>query len=120
MSGRAKERDLEALYARVPKIECRRLCQGACGPIPVASLERKRIRRKHHRLPTVEAGMRCSEVGVLGTCLIYDLRPLICRLWGVVDVDGMRCPHGCVPERWLTAAEGRAMLGELLTLSPAR
>src|SRR2546429_6087610 len=31
-----------------------------------------------------------------GRCTVYEVRPMICRLWGMVE--GMQCPHGCVPE----------------------
>lgn len=31
-----------------------------------------------------------------GRCSVYDDRPMICRLYGTVEV--MRCPYGCVPK----------------------
>lgn len=36
-------------------------------------------------------------------CSVYVVRPLICRLWGLVP--SMRCHFGCEPERWLTDAQ---------------
>jgi Fe-S-cluster containining protein len=42
-------------------------------------------------------------------CSVYEVRPLICRLWGVVD--SMPCLWGCQPEpRYLTTEEGYAFL----------
>ena len=49
-------------------------------------------------------------------CEIHEARPLICRLFGIVDIDLMRCPWGCVPERWLSDAESRALLEEVRAL----
>ena len=39
-----------------------------------------------------------------GRCSVYDIRPMICRLWGIVET--MLCHHGCKPDRVLTAEEG--------------
>lgn len=44
-----------------------------------------------------------------GLCSAHPARPMLCRLWGVVE--GMECPHGCLPRpRYLTAAEGHEYL----------
>lgn len=42
-----------------------------------------------------------------GRCSVYVVRPLLCRLWGMVDK--MRCPHGCVPSRWPADDEIKAI-----------
>ena len=50
-----------------------------------------------------------------GRCTIYDIRPLICRLYGTVkDNPRMQCAMGRAPKRnkMLTDAEARAMLEE--------
>jgi Fe-S-cluster containining protein len=41
-------------------------------------------------------------------CTVYEVRPLICRLWGLVE--SMPCPWGCKPERYLTHEEGHELL----------
>ncbi|HEV2379781.1 MAG TPA: hypothetical protein VG206_08280 [Terriglobia bacterium] len=51
---------------------------------------------------------------VAGQFFIYGVRPLICRLWGLVKA--MRCPHGCEPEQWLSDEEARAMLARVIQL----
>ena len=43
----------------------------------------------------------------IGTCRVYALRPMICRLWGMVDHPAMRCSFGCVPDRWVTHTEAK-------------
>lgn len=50
-----------------------------------------------------------------GLCEVYAARPLICRLWGVAAT--LRCPQGCEPERWLSAAEVEALIDEALARS---
>jgi Fe-S-cluster containining protein len=53
---------------------------------------------------------------VIGTCSIYSLRPMVCRLWGLVDHPFMRCLHGCVPERWVTSQEAREYFQAVLKI----
>jgi Fe-S-cluster containining protein len=48
---------------------------------------------------------RCSLL-VDERCTHYEIRPSICRLWGLVK-DTLECPFGCVPERWLTNEEAK-------------
>lgn len=110
---------LDAIYAALPAIDCKRLCQECCGPVMMSQLEWHRI---IHRLgkapqPTPEQAKRlqCPMLTDAGDCRVYDLRPMICRLWGLVEK--MRCPHGCEPERWLTDAEAAAILQAAETIS---
>lgn len=41
-------------------------------------------------------------------CSVYEVRPMICRLWGLVE--SMPCPWGCKPDRYLTHEEGLVLL----------
>jgi hypothetical protein len=44
-----------------------------------------------------------------GRCSVYDVRPTLCRLWGVVE--DMPCPWGCVPDGGrLPSIIGQALL----------
>lgn len=108
---------LDALYATLPRIECKRLCQECCGPVFMERLEWDRIGERLGRYPrpTAEqaAGLECPMLDADGGCGVYDIRPAICRLWGLVDGPLTRCPHGCEPERWLTEAEGYEFLGRV-------
>lgn len=110
---------LALIYAKVPKIACIGKCQACCGPIGAEDAEVtafEKVTGKPFPDPFVVLdlpGMTCPLLDVAtGRCSVYQHRPLICRLWGVIDRDGMRCPHGCKPERWLTDAEGHALMDE--------
>jgi hypothetical protein len=98
---------LEEIYARLPQIECKGLCHHECTYIALSDLEAERITDKIKRLPVF---------GSLEPCELYDVRPLICRLYGLEE--SMVCPHGCVPSKMLTEAEGNALLSEVGRLSP--
>lgn len=117
---------LEALYARIPAIKCQGKCASACGPIDMSALERARIRKKTHVTLTSDyarAFVALSETERLlhiapdcpllknGRCSAYEVRPLICRLWGVTRE--MVCNYGCVPERYLTFPEQLELFEEV-------
>lgn len=92
--------DIAAVYARIPRIECKGLCAESCGPIGCSAREVDAMLdagvvpprlRMHPKL-----GATCSHLTDEGRCAIYAHRPLVCRLYGVVS--GLRCPHGCKRE----------------------
>lgn len=122
---------LQELYDRVPEIpDCVGECHESCGPIEMSVRERERIReRTGYLIPRVDelrnggfgrlasnlaAGMKpqeavkgCLDCPLLTAdklCSVYEIRPMICRLWGASEA--MPCPHGCHPvPRPLTRTE---------------
>jgi Fe-S-cluster containining protein len=65
---------------------------------------------KHMDFYVPDSNIDCQFLmPIVGTCRVYKLRPLICRIWGTVDHPLMRCTHGCVPDRWLTHNEVKQM-----------
>lgn len=103
---------LEELYARLPRVACRGLCGGACGPILLTELEADRLRRAdpgRRPLRVVGEGSRsrCVYLTPRGKCAVYDVRPLICRVYGAVR--RLSCYHGCEPDRWMTDREFHAI-----------
>jgi Fe-S-cluster containining protein len=100
---------LEALYAQLPTVACKGLCSIACGPVPMSTLEAKRMRKADpwRRIPMIHENLRCVYLTDQNRCSVYDVRPLICRVWGVVK--RMSCMHGCIPTRWLSDHEFTAI-----------
>lgn len=107
--GLARQPDpdaVDALYRLLPRMECKGKCASACGPVPVTPLERQRIAEQGHRwvdgkvisLPDgTTAGTTCSALDQKRLrCRVYENRPMICRLWGLVEA--LKCPWGCIPE----------------------
>lgn len=89
---------LERLYASLPSIACKGLCSDCCGPIYVNSFEWERMGRPQWN----KASLKCPVL-VEKRCSVYEVRPLICRLWGLVDE--MPCPWGCKADRKMSEAE---------------
>ncbi len=97
---------LRALYASVPSVPCKGLCHDQCTLIPVAKAEREAIAdhtgRRVKTIPDMQqAVMRPADDGLTcrylkkSRCTIYEVRPMICRLYGAAE--GLECPHGCRP-----------------------
>lgn len=106
---------LEALYAELPALNCRQLCGAWCGPIKVGPTEWPRMVAAFGSEPSARSlvvSMRCPFLASGHSCSVYPVRPLICRLWGMVE-GVMACPHGCTPSRWLTADEAWALLAKV-------
>jgi hypothetical protein len=93
---------LHDVYARVPVLRCRGLCQDTCGPIPATHHEvRFMERRSHRRYGWQLKSGHCTFLDEsTGRCTCYQERPLVCRAWGTLASSA--CPFGCEPDRWLT------------------
>lgn len=92
--------------------ECKGKCARSCGPIGCSSGERKLIEDRAGRELT--AVLDTCTMLKNGRCTVYSIRPVICRLWGVVP--SMPCPHGCEPEWEMTDAEGYGIMAESMQL----
>ena len=95
------------LYAELPKLACRGLCAESCGPIALTPLEEQRIVEVAGSAPTFGPDLVCSML-VDERCSVYQVRPALCRLWGLVE--SMPCPWGCKPDRYLSDADGYSFL----------
>lgn len=100
---RKVERRLDAIYAEIPTIDCKGLCAESCGPISVSPDEWRRMKETGGKEPGVNPKTFVCNMLKDGRCSIYQARPAICRLFGVVE--DLRCPHGCVPTRLLRREE---------------
>lgn len=92
---------LDALYAQLPAIACARRCGISCqGGILLTDVEARRLQLATHCKPrTTNARGRCVYLSADERCTVHPIRPLICRVWGLVK--RLSCMHGCVPAQWL-------------------
>lgn len=111
---------LDKMYSKLPKLNCKGKCVQSCSVIKLGKYERERIaaflgydpfladdKILDHLMQNPIDKWSCALLKD-GLCSIYDKRPLICRLFGLVPE--MKCPFGCVPERWVKPEEARKML----------
>lgn len=96
---------LKELYNRIPRVECKN-CGECCGPVQMGKAERLIIRVycEEHHIPLkhffakFEMQMLMASAGLWecpmrreGKCLIYEVRPTICRLQGTAK--RLPCPN---------------------------
>lgn len=105
---RRQDNALAALYDKIPPLICRGLCSDCCGPIAMSVRERDRIERQAGKKVECGGGASCSMLTEDRRCSVYEIRPMICRVWGVTRA--MRCHYGCRPERWLSDEECMKLL----------
>lgn len=94
---------LDALYAELPEVGCKGLCESHCvrDTVEFSPVETMRVERETGvRVKPLKQGVEPCAALHRGRCTVHSIRPMICRLFGAAD--GMRCEHGCLPTRWLT------------------
>lgn len=110
------ERDLMMLYSLLPALPCQRKCQHSCGPIEVTQAELARMQTWNgYHVQDSQGPKEDCQFLQDGLCSVYPVRPMICRLWGLVKT--MACPFGCVPSRWLSDEEAGWFLEEAQLIS---
>jgi Fe-S-cluster containining protein len=107
---------LDAVYAQLPEIECRGKCWDSCGPIAMTAPEQARVAAAGVDIPTsnyfTDGPALCPALTMLRRCAVYEVRPLICRLWGLTE--WMPCTYGCRPEGGLIKdAVARELLAQV-------
>lgn len=119
---RTTAHQLDAAYAQIPDAGCKGLCQDSCHSLGMARVEQRRIRQATAvRLPLVHAGGPCPALGADGRCGVYEVRPLVCRLFAAVDDPLLVCEHGCTPQGGpLPAAEGSRLMRDVRALDGDR
>ena len=123
MTRSKRLRILAEIYATVPDAGCKGLCWEFCTSVPVFPLELEQLEEKAGRklktFPiggatlTGPPGAPCPYL-VLRRCTVYEVRPLICRVFGAAE--GLPCPHGCAPTRKISDESVQVMVTRAETL----
>jgi hypothetical protein len=118
-SGAERLVQLDRAYVSIPPVPCRPGCSDCCGPIMMTRLEWDRIAQRighapegdtHAMLAVAHATGDCSLL-VDGRCSVYDIRPMVCRLYATGPA-GLVCPHECKSERRLSNADGHVLMAK--------
>ncbi len=113
---RTREAELRALYAKLPEVHCKGYCANptainVCSVVTLSKLELNKIEDRVGRENLKLRDLRICPLLKDGRCSAYDLRPLICRLYGAVE--SMTCPFGCRPDEGsMSNREATALLDE--------
>jgi uncharacterized protein len=111
-------RALESIYDSLPTVECKGLCDSFCGPILLSHAEDERIRLRTGKPVGISRDNKCDKLKD-GQCTVYDLRPLVCRIWGSNPIGTeatamLHCPHGCKVSRAITEREVMLLTRDVL------
>ena len=109
----SRTKKVQAAWDMVPVVECKKKCQDNCTQIRCSISELNLIKKfcklndlKYVNVnevnnqvmkdtiknPSAPPDLLCKYLKD-GTCMIYEVRPTICRLFGAVD--DLICPHDC-------------------------
>lgn len=107
---------------------CSACCKASLAPFSHAEKERMEAAAPGHRwmpwgddawvLTEQFETMRCPLLGPDDRCSAYDARPMVCRLYGLVDAPGMTCKRGGKAARMLTDKEARRLMARARTATP--
>lgn len=121
MVSKLKIDRVKNIYREIPEGFCQGKCFETCGPIFMSNIEKSIIIEflGHDPFFTPEYiianadNLACLTCPLLvdNRCSIYDIRPLICRLYGAVE--NLKCSFGCKPKRFLTHKESVKLIKKL-------
>ena len=122
MNNSTKLAKIDALLSGLPTFQCKEGCFDCCGPVKLSRLEYLRcIKASGRAAEDVKQQMQNNLKQKIYTCpllntetnrcSVYDVRPAICRLFGVVKGE-LLCPHGYAPDpsALLSDAQSREIL----------
>jgi uncharacterized protein len=112
--------EIDKIYDSLPKLNCCKDCFDSCGVIPLFWAEWYRIEQRLGKpMPLADVNSPKFEgycpLLVDKKCSVYEVRPIICRLWGLVEA--MPCIFGCKPEKILPEEKSLEALGAVNKLS---
>lgn len=106
-----KKEILLELRGQIPTFDCIPGCHDCCGPVPFSKTELQEVKGLKKGKP--EERLSCEYECKKG-CSVYEHRPIICRLFGTVDDDKIKCPHGFMPDRILNKAQADEIMKRYL------
>lgn len=110
MKKKQEKKIIEKIRKQLPVFQCREGCSDCCGAVmPMSRYEYEAIPIKR-----MAFGVSCPYITKNG-CEIYEYRPIICRMFGVVS--RMKCSHGCGADVMLSDEEEFDLLKQMAGLS---
>jgi len=108
VKGITEDRLLE-IYSELPTMpSCKKNCDSCCQYSPrAAKIEIARLKRilPTKNIPYYEYKTMPCPYYKNGECSIYEVRPLVCRLYGVTDSPNLTCVKGYTIDYPLSEAQ---------------
>lgn len=104
---------LQALYDAIPTFACKPGCSDCCGPVPVSKAEWQALKLA----PRTHTNCVDCEYLIDSKCSAYTNRPFMCRIFGATTERALSCPHGCGPDKPLTAKQANMLTIKYIRLT---
>lgn len=121
---------IDDLLKGLPQFKCVEGCNACCGVTGATRLEWARIVKVSGRsekeihgeaaknVSAFEATdnanhLRCPLLKPGGGCSVHEVKPATCKLFGVVDTELLRCPHGGIAKRLISETEADRIMDEV-------
>jgi len=116
--GGRQTRLIDAVYATVPPTDCTGACAAKeCTVTHFAPAEAARLPVAPPLRTVLNQSDPCPFLTPGGRCSVFELRPMICRLYAAAEEGYLVCPHGCRPTgRGLSHAETLAAMNAVQVL----
>lgn len=109
---------IEDIYRQIPKSTCPPECGECCGMLSPSSAEIRNIKNwcgirhiEYWEFSTAKE-IKCPYLDEKKDCLIYPVRPFLCRITGVSE--DVPCPvKKCQPVRMLNKPQSNALYREI-------
>jgi hypothetical protein len=129
MKAKIERRELQSLYDLIPKpdIPCVEGCSACCGPVVASRQELERAPALAALINDPEALLgavlnhsdcvSCPYIDGENHCAVYDGRPFLCRLFGMVEgLPQLTCSYGIRTTKPLNRATAHKLLGRYVKL----
>lgn len=120
MKSKKQAKLIIELRTLIPSFKCQG-CHGCCGPVPFSYWERLQA-EKIAGIRYLSKDMKCPYVDRVKGCLIYEERPIICRLFGAVENKEERVSMSCLnshcPDIKLADIQGSAIMNKYILTNP--
>jgi len=107
---------LERIYRQIPKSKCPPNCGKCCGILFPSLAELRNIKDwcESHKVEfkdfNYQIGINCPYLAKDNSCLIYPVRPFLCRIYGVSTE--LPC-KGCQPERMINQSQSAHLYSQV-------
>lgn len=125
MKAKQQGRIIKRLRSKIPESNCHKGCIECCGPVPWVFWEKKKIQSlvdvaelDPQKSVFSKDGISCpycvQDIG----CLVYEERPILCRIFGISEDVRIKCPKSKTITAFLSINQTHQIMNEYLNLNP--
>lgn len=127
MKVKHQARIIKKLRNEIPQSQfiCKKGCIKCCGPVPWVFWEKKQIQSiiniselDQQKTIISNEGVSCPYCDQDIGCLIYDERPILCRIFGISEDKRIKCPKNNKMPPLLSIYQTKLIMNKYMDLKP--